>query len=578
MMKIGVKSFLNAGLVLALIAIATGLFLNSQIDYQLHQSREQVRALQQETANVIQNTLLIESGEHLHYDYLTASEKRTEVMLNELAGVTLSGLHVRELNQFSSAVKETLEVASQIKSTFAVFQNSLFFFPKGIALIRNEMAVTAQRQELIPKIDDLERAVMQFTAATANKKNTEELYAQIQLLKADLSLLPEKFSVAITQLLKHTEVLVSYSLQLQSLNTRLLSNNITIYVQTLIDSYHHDEEKKNQKAIVMRNLFYVTLLIMGLFVITLWWKKERRMVAELRKSSEKLKLSARVFSDTKEGICITDAEGTIVDVNPTFCKLTEYSREEAVGKNPRILKSGKHIPAFYSDMWRSIVEKGYWQGEIWNRKKSGKLIAEQLTISSIKDENDKVVNHIGMFSDITVGKCQQEIYEKMAHYDDLTKLPNRTLFADRFSQAVAHCHRSNTFLAICFLDLDGFKPVNDKHGHEIGDLLLIDVAQRIKNIIRQEDTVSRQGGDEFVILLGDISGLPECEFMLERIHQSLAEPYVIDGRNIKIGASSGVTLYPSDESDMDALIHNADQAMYRAKSSGKNRYCLFNAG
>ncbi len=265
----------------------------------------------------------------------------------------------------------------------------------------------------------------------------------------------------------------------------------------------------------------------------------------------------------------------IIDVNPTFCNLTGYSREDVIGRNPRILKSGIHIPRFYSDMWRDIIEHGHWQGEIWKRMKSGVLYAEQLTISSLKDDNGNVVNHIGIFSDITVGKHQHEIFEMMAHYDALTKLPNRTLFADRFSQAVARSHRSDTFLAICFLDLDGFKPINDTHGHETGDLLLIEVAQRIKATIRQEDTVSRQGGDEFVILLGDIKGIPECEFMLKRIHQSLAEPYVINGINIEIGASSGVTLYPSDKSDMETLIRNADYAMYHAKSLGKNQYSIF---
>ncbi len=240
----------------------------------MHQSRERVRALQQETANVIRNTLLIESGEHLHYDYLTASVKRTEAMLIELAGVTVNGSNARELNQFRSAVEETIDVASQVKSTFAVFQNSSFFFPKGIALVRNKLTAHPQWQGLLSKIDDLERAVMQFTVATANKKNTDELHAQIRLLKADLGILPEEFSVAITQLLRHTNSLVSYSLRLQSLNTRLLSNNITLHVQALIHSYHLEEENEVHKAIMMKNLFYFTLLILVFLYLTSGGKKK----------------------------------------------------------------------------------------------------------------------------------------------------------------------------------------------------------------------------------------------------------------------------------------------------------------
>lgn len=301
-----------------------------------------------------------------------------------------------------------------------------------------------------------------------------------------------------------------------------------------------------------------------------------RDISERKQAQAEQYLLAKVFSDAHEGIVITDTKGTIVDVNPTFSVITGYSREEAIGNNPNMLSSGKHDAEFYAEMWKSIVEDGHWQGEIWNRKKNGELFAEMITISALKD-GETTTHYVCLFSDITKIKEQQNALEYMAHYDALTKLPNRTLFADRFSQAVAHSNRNNTLLAVCFLDLDSFKPINDEYGHDVGDKLLVEVAERISSSIRVEDTVSRQGGDEFAILLGDIESFAHCEQLLDRLHYALARPYIINGYPHKITASTGVTLYPIDDENRDTLMRHADQAMYQAKLAGRNRFHLFNA-
>jgi len=298
---------------------------------------------------------------------------------------------------------------------------------------------------------------------------------------------------------------------------------------------------------------------------------------ERREAEEKHNLASRIFNDTHEGILITASDGTIIDVNPTFTAITGYSREEALGNNPRMLSSGRQSSEFYTNMWQLIAEQGYWQGELWNRKKDGTLFAEMLTISALKDKANYTTNYISFFSDITTSKQQQEKLELMAHYDVLTKLPNRLLFADRFQQAVAHSKRTDTLVAICFLDLDDFKLVNDNYGHEMGNHLLIEVAKRIKNQIREEDTVSRQGGDEFTLLLTDITSLATCEQMLKRICYVVAQPFVINEQAFKISASIGVTLYPTDKADLETLLRHADQAMYQAKITGRNRFTLFNA-
>tara|TARA_R110001583_G_scaffold156831_5_gene308727 strand:+ start:23387 stop:26983 length:3597 start_codon:yes stop_codon:yes gene_type:complete len=298
---------------------------------------------------------------------------------------------------------------------------------------------------------------------------------------------------------------------------------------------------------------------------------------ERMESGKQLALAARVFNDSHEAIMLTDKNGNIINVNPAFTEITGYERSDIVGENPSILSSGKYGPEFYIDMWKKVHAEGFWHGEVSNRKKNGEAYIELLTISSLKDEYDNVLNYLGMFSDVTQSKQQQEKLHLMAHYDVLTQLPNRTLFADRFSQAVTQSKRNETLLVICFLDLDDFKPVNDHYGHGVGDLLLIEVAKRIKAELRAEDTVSRQGGDEFALLLKDLMSVEECGPLLTRLHRSLAQPYKINGHIITIGASSGLTVYPLDNSDIDTLLRHADQAMYQAKLAGKNRYQIFNA-
>jgi len=302
-----------------------------------------------------------------------------------------------------------------------------------------------------------------------------------------------------------------------------------------------------------------------------------RDITYQKQAEDQQKLAARVFGEAHEGILITDADGNIIDVNPTFSKITGYSKQDVIGKNPRILQSNQHNPMFYRDMWQTLIREKHWRGEVWNRKKDGELYAELLTLSALCDEEGQVINFIGLFSDITHLKHQQEMLEQLAHYDPLTQLPNRTLFADRLTQAIARSKRDKSLLAICFLDLDGFKPVNDQFGHEAGDSVLVEVAERLKYCLREEDTVSRHGGDEFALLLGELHSIEECCETLMRIHHAIAESFVIHQQDIHIGVSSGMTIYPLDDVDPDTLIRHADHAMYQAKLAGKNRYHLFDA-
>jgi diguanylate cyclase (GGDEF)-like protein/PAS domain S-box-containing protein len=285
-----------------------------------------------------------------------------------------------------------------------------------------------------------------------------------------------------------------------------------------------------------------------------------------------------LFNRVHEGIIITDAENVIVDVNDTLCEITGYSRAELIGNRPNILSSGKQSKAFYSEMWQSLSQNSFWRGEVWNRKKDGSFYAEVLTIHRTTDPQSGELFHLGLVSDITMLKQHQAELERLAHYDALTALPNRNLLADRFEQAIAHSNRTQSLLAICFLDLDNFKPVNDDLGHNIGDELLIEVAQRIKAMLRQDDTVSRYGGDEFVILLGEIQNRQDCESLLHRLTDELSRPYQIADHNIRISASIGYTVYPFDQGSMQTLIEHADQTLYKAKLDGKKTFRMYETG
>lgn len=316
-------------------------------------------------------------------------------------------------------------------------------------------------------------------------------------------------------------------------------------------------------------------------VVRGFWNGEPALFGVSQDISERLlaeqtqQLAASVFENAHEGIMITDARGRIVEINPTFSELTGYSRNEAVGQTTDLLKSGHHPAEFYAEMWQTIQGQGYWRGEVWNRKKTGEIFVELLTISTVRNREKEITHFVGIFSDITLLKEHQQRLEHLAHFDALTQLPNRMLLADRLHLAMAQTARNQQALAIAYLDLDGFKPVNDEFGHATGDRLLIEVAQRLRQCVRAGDTVARLGGDEFVLLFSDLEDIQECDRALSRVLASLSSPFHLMDKEILISASIGVTLYPHDGADADTLLRHADQAMYTAKQSGRNRFHLF---
>ncbi len=299
---------------------------------------------------------------------------------------------------------------------------------------------------------------------------------------------------------------------------------------------------------------------------------------ERKAALEKLQLAAGVFTHALEGIMITTPDGTIVDVNEAFTRITGFTREDALGKNPRFLDSGRHGTDYFAAMWRSLTDNGYWYGEVWNRRKNGEVFAEMQAISAVRDAQGKVTQYISLFSDITERKAHENQLEHIAHFDALTNLPNRLLLSDRLQQAMAQVQRRGNQVAVAFLDLDGFKNVNDQHGHDVGDQLLIALANAMKDTLREGDTLARLGGDEFVAVLSDLDGIESCGHMLTRLLEAAAAPVQLGEAVLQCSASIGVTFYPqTHDIGADQLLRQADQAMYQAKVAGKNRYHVFDA-
>ena len=299
-----------------------------------------------------------------------------------------------------------------------------------------------------------------------------------------------------------------------------------------------------------------------------------RKEAQRRRMENQLQLTAKVFDQGGEGIMITDDQVNIITVNRAFELITGYTQEEVVGKNPRFLSSDRHDRDFYRAMWEAIHSGGFWQGEVWNRRKDGDIYPEYLSVSRVTDAEGRVTNYVGTFNDISESKASQEHIQRLAHYDSLTGLPNRVLLADRVSLALSRMERSGGKLALVFLDLDRFKNVNDSLGHRIGDELLIQVAQRLKELLRDEDTVSRLGGDEFILVLPDVDE-DGAGHVAGKVLKALSLPYRIEQYELAVTASMGIAMFPDDGTSYEALSMCADTAMYRAKQSGRHTFCFF---
>lgn len=295
-------------------------------------------------------------------------------------------------------------------------------------------------------------------------------------------------------------------------------------------------------------------------------------LSAVRKAEQASSLASRVIESAAEGIMITDAQHIILSVNPAFEKSTGYSAHEAIGKSPAMLHSGRHDESFYQEMWATLDKQGQWQGEVWNRNKSGEIYPEWLSISTVRNAKQCVTNYVGIFSD---AHTQEHILERLhylAYYDGLTGLPNRRLFLDRLSLSISQARRDKHQLAVMFVDLDHFKEINDTLGHRFGDALLMAVTERMKACLRDGDTLARLGGDEFTVILPAIPHPEAAINVARKFLDSYATPVYVEGNALQVSASIGIGIFPEDGVEADDLLNHADMAMYKIKQTGRNGY------
>ncbi len=299
----------------------------------------------------------------------------------------------------------------------------------------------------------------------------------------------------------------------------------------------------------------------------------------LHSSLESQQLACLAYRHSSEAMLITDPTGTILDVNPAFTTITGYEAAEAIGRRPNLLSSGLQDQAFYKNLWEALLNSGRWEGEIINRRKDGTMYVEWLTVSSTRDESGRIHRYVAQFVNITRRKNTEELIWRQANFDPLTNLPNRALFFDRFSREILQAMRNNKKVALFFLDLDGFKDINDRHGHKTGDFVLKTVARRLLDCLRLSDTIARLGGDEFALIVADLESPEQAIPIAEKMLHSLAQEITsVQHPTCHVGTSIGISLYPDNGFEMDTLLSAADTAMYESKNRGRNHFTFSRAG
>lgn len=295
-------------------------------------------------------------------------------------------------------------------------------------------------------------------------------------------------------------------------------------------------------------------------------------ITQQQEAENRLRLAARVFENAAEGVIVTDTDGKILDANPGFTETTGYLREDLLGQNPRLLQSGRHKREFYEEMWRTLLREGQWQGEIWDRYKSGEIAPRWLSIVAVKDGSGKTINYVGVSRDISEAKRAERELWRRAYHDPLCGLPNRDLMFDRLRQAMGYAKRSGRSVAVMLIDLDGFKAVNDTLGHAAGDQLLVEITKRLKECVRENDTVARLGGDEFAIILVEMEEIGDIDRVSAKIGEAVAMPVLAGGQEARVTASIGIAIFPDHGDEAEELLKHADSAMYRAKKEGRNTW------
>jgi diguanylate cyclase (GGDEF)-like protein/PAS domain S-box-containing protein len=336
-----------------------------------------------------------------------------------------------------------------------------------------------------------------------------------------------------------------------------------------------DDPRELGHWLQVRGYVWVAFSALVIYLMAARFARAHQLQQPLKENRERLRQAAAVFDSTREGVLVTDAQGLIVHVNRAFMAITGYQREDVMGQQPSLFKSGRHSSNFYQQMFQSLERTGEWSGEIWNRRKSGEIYPQWQTIRVIHDDQGHVSHYVAVFSDITAIKNSEHELAHLAHHDPLTDLPNRLLFTDRAEQALASAQHHKRGCALLLLDLDHFKIINDSLGHNVGDQLLKLVGERLKGLLGPGVTLARLGGDEFAVLAESCPQVGQAAALAQRMLEAMKQPFIFDGHQLFISASIGISLFPNDALSAEQLLRNADSALFKAKSAGREGYALY---
>ncbi|KXB28939.1 hypothetical protein AT959_19105 [Dechloromonas denitrificans] len=452
----------------------------------------------------------------------------------------------------------------------AVLRNSLHYFPQAAEHYLQQAGAAAP-----PELGRFLRAVLSFGQGP-DRDSVVGLMAMLERLEKVPAESLAKEPAGLAHLLVHARVIIERRPEVDQQVFRIMHSPTTQLHEELTRLYTAGHAASLSIAASYRRLLYTVALLLVLYVIyaVIRIDKNRRDLAQRlkaqRRAEAQLRLYARVFTSATEGMTITDAQSRILAVNPAFCAITGYAVEEVIGQTPAILNSGRQGPEFYRQMWAELLEYGQWHGEIWNRRKDGGIYPEWLSLAAVREDGEAVSHYIGVFTDISERKQNEARIQHLAHHDALTGLPNRLLLEDRIAQAIVKARRSKLPAAVVFVDLDRFKNINDTLGHEIGDHLLIQAAQRGLAVLRETDTLSRLGGDEFVVVLPELEQVQDAMHVTRKLLAAMGQPYLLAGHALTVTGSAGIVLCPDDGVTVSELLRKADAAMYRAKDEGRN--------
>lgn len=579
------------GGLLLLVFLVTWLFWRTQgVSPQLHYDYLQsIRRVQQADIALNANVLAAHGNIVRNYDLTVRSLnliKEERESLSKIPGGLPDEYRQRltaALQTLFSGLEQKEGDIDNFKRLNSVLRNSEFY----IATLAEEM----ESDPVIHASPEYGRFMRHLLAGLHREQGmgTDGFRHELQAVRK-LSPRTVEGRLALRQLLRHAEIVIEQGPELNALLRKIVSAQTTGILDDVLAIYLEAREAEMRIATYYRICLYAVSLSLVAYLILLLWRVARAR-ADLEKANSdleeryeaqlhaegQLRLYGTVFTNAREGMTITDTEAKIIAVNPAFTEITGYSAEEVLGKTPAILNSGRQGAEFYGRMWSELRNKGRWHGEIWNRRKDGKVFPEWLSIVAVHDEQDRITHYIGVFTDVSEHKRNEAKINHMASHDALTGLPNRVLLEERIGEGVKASKRKGAVMALLFIDLDRFKNINDTLGHETGDQLLLQAAERALGLLRKGDTLSRIGGDEFVAVLPELESRQAAAEIALKLLGELCRPYQLAGHKLTVSGSIGIALYPDDGHAVSDLLRKADAAMYRAKGEGRNTFRYFSA-